>query len=100
MGDARTITFDLRGIPVVYDAAKRQLTCLGRAVPLEPVNGRISLRAFVDRGLVTLFADGGRVYMSMVVVPPEDNVRLGLTADGPGAAIRRAEVHELASIWE
>jgi sucrose-6-phosphate hydrolase SacC (GH32 family) len=99
IGDARTITFDLRGIPVVYDASKRILTCLDRSVPLAPVDGRISLRAFVDRGLITLFADGGRVYMSMVVMPPERNVRLGLAADGTGAAIRRAEVHELSSIW-
>ena len=89
-----------RGTPVVYDAANRQLSCQNRTIHLEPVAGRISLRAYVDRSHITLFANDGEVFMPVVAVPRADNLRLGLAATGAGATIHSLQIHELASIWK
>jgi sucrose-6-phosphate hydrolase SacC (GH32 family) len=100
VGDAGKITFDLRGIPVVYDVKKQELICQNRPVPLKTVDGRIRLRAYLDRTSITIFANDGRAYMPMGATPPAENLGLGLSAVGEGALIHSLQVHELASIWK
>ncbi len=51
IGDAQEVGFVVRGLPVLYNAAKQEITC-GKAVgTLRPVEGRISLEMLVDRAL-------------------------------------------------
>lgn len=94
------ITLSIRGIPVVYDTTKQELTCGNGTVPLKPVDGRIRLRAYVDRTSITLFANDGSVYMPMGGSPSKENLSLGLSAQGDGVEIISLEVYELKSIWE
>jgi fructan beta-fructosidase len=100
VGNASTITFNLRGVPVVYDAAKQELTCQNRTVPLKPVGGHLRLRAYVDRTAIFLFVNDGRIYMPMGLTTPKENLSLDLSAHGDGAAIQSMQVHELESIWK
>jgi len=100
VGSAEKITLTMRGIPVVYDGKKRELTCQNRTIPLSPVDGRIRLRAYLDRTLLTLFANDGQAYLPMAVSPAKGSLGLSLQAVGDGAEIRSLQVHELASIWK
>lgn len=100
VGNAEKIAFYLRGIPVIYNAKKQELVCQDRTAPLNPVDGRIRLRAYVDRAFLTIFANDGKVYMPMSVNPAKTNLGLSLASTGDGAAIHSMQIHELKSIWK
>jgi fructan beta-fructosidase len=71
---------DVRGVPVVYDVAKAELSCKGKAAPLKPIRGEIQLRILVDRGSIEIFGNEGRVALSVGVVLPPGNKRIALNA--------------------
>ncbi len=99
VGDATEIAFDLRGIPLVYDVKKQELSCAGKAAALPVTAGKIQLRMLVDRTSIDIFGNGGRLYMPMGVLVPADNTSLGLYAKGGEAQIVSLEIHELESAW-
>lgn len=100
LGDATEVAFKLRGIPLVYDVQKQELTCKDKHAPLEPVNGKIQLRVFVDRTAVDIFGNDGRLYMPMGIVVPADNRSLEISAKGGTAQIGSLTVYELQSAWK
>ncbi len=100
VGSATRITLDLRGTTVAYDAARQALVCGDRTAPLRPIDGRVRIRAYVDRTDVTLFANDGRIYMPMAAVPSPGNRSVTLSAESGEARIHSLRVHELRSIWE
>jgi fructan beta-fructosidase len=107
---ADAVGFMLRGTAVTYDAKKMELSCGQCRAPLKPENGRIQLRIFVDRGSVEVFANLGRVAMSVGVVPPDDNKSLAIFARGGEAKVKAfpyadgeqgaLQVFELKSAWK
>ena len=97
--DASAIEFNIRGVPVVYDAKKRTLTCKKVTAPLAPVNGRIALRLLVDRGSIELFGNKGRLAVSVGMLPADDNHSLGLSAHGGAIRVHSLEVWKIASVW-
>lgn len=99
VGKAGEIGFDIRGIPVVYDAARRILMCGDRSAPLRPQEGRIRLRILVDRASIEIFGNDGRLYMPVGVIPPGRENPLELVVRGAPARIRSLVVHELESSW-
>jgi len=99
LGTATEVGFNIRGLPVVYNAANQRLTCRGNGAELKPVDGRIRLRLLVDRISVDIFGNDGRLYMPMGTMFPQDNLSLGVFAKGGNAEINSLEVHELRSAW-
>lgn len=97
--DAERLEFMLRGVPVVYDAKNKRLTCKQVTIPLTPVEGRIRLRLLVDRGSIEIFAQDGRVAVSIGALPAETDRTLALTARGGAVGVRALEVFELTSAW-
>ncbi len=95
---AGRLTFTLRGVPLAYDAGRQQLTCGGATVPLALTNGRLDLRALVDRASIEVFADGGLVYMPMAAAIAPGERSLHLTADG-GVEIADLTLTMLRSAW-
>jgi fructan beta-fructosidase len=95
---AEKITFDLRGVPVVYDRKAQQLSCADAKAPLSLHNGHLQLRVLVDRASIEIFGNEGQLYMSVAMVIPPKNFSLALTADKE-AGIEALEVHTLRSIW-
>lgn len=59
-----SITLNARGVPVVYDAAKKTITCLDVSAPLSLEDGKLRLQMLVDRGSVEVIANGGLVILS------------------------------------
>ena len=92
---AEQIVLTIRGVPVVYDVQKAELSCKGKAAPLRPVAGAIRLRVLRDRGSLEIFANDGRVAMSVgALFPPEDR-SLALTSRGGTARVVWSELNAL-----
>lgn len=100
VGTASEIGFNIRGIPVVYNSQKQELSSKGGAAPLKPENGRVHLELLVDRTSIEIFANQGRVYMPIGVIPMDENHSLEVFAKGGSARLASLEVFELKSAWE
>lgn len=99
LGDAKRVEFALRGLDIVYDAAAGTIAC-GKYAALLPLDeGKLTLRALVDRGSVELFAGGGSVAISASHRPAADERGMSLVAKGGAARIESLEVYELRSAW-
>jgi fructan beta-fructosidase len=98
--DAARSGFDIRGTTLIYDDKKQQLTCKDASAPVKPIDGEVSLEILVDRTSVEVFANGGRVYMPVGVIHPEDKHQLAFLSEGGSAKVKRLEVYELKSGWE
>lgn len=97
--NCRTCGITLRGVPVVYDAQRQELTCLGKTAPLAPVDGTIQLELIVDRTSIEIFANHGRIYMPLGVQLVDMPRSLHLFTTGGNATVESLVVHELESIW-
>ena len=89
----------VRGIPVVYDAGKRLLTCGDHSAPLEPESGRIRLRILVDRASIEIFGNDGRLYLPIGTLLPEGGRSLELLTRNGSAVVETLTVREVKSIW-
>jgi len=95
IGDAKSITLNLRGEQIVYDAEKETLSCRGRSVPLTAESGRINMRVLLDRTSIEIFAGHGRYVMSFALRIDPDNKNLVVSAQGGTAKIADMQVYEL-----
>jgi fructan beta-fructosidase len=98
--DAARAGFEIRGTNLTYDAKKQQLICKNASAAVRPIDGEICLEILVDRTSVEVFANGGRVYMPVGVIHPEEKHQLVSFSEGGSAKVKRLEVHELKSAWE
>ena len=69
-----------------------------RRIPAPPVDGKITLRALVDRASLELFVNDGSAAASFVVVSDPANRRIAVEGDD-AMKIDSLVVHELKSIW-
>ena len=97
-GAARDVTFTVRGIPAQYNVSKQELTCQGKTAPVPLADGKLHLRALVDRTTLEIFAADGVVYMPLAVQAKGEDRSVKLAADGklPKA---RIEIARLRSAW-
>lgn len=98
-GQTEEIQLVVRGIPVVYHAGRRELSCLSRTVKLEPADGVVKLRLLLDRTSLEIFADDGLVYLPMKCRPAANDRTLALKVRGGEARIRSLRTSSLQSIW-
>jgi sucrose-6-phosphate hydrolase SacC (GH32 family) len=98
--DGRQFGFVIRGEPVVYDVEKRELSCKGKSAELKPANGRIRIEILVDRTSIEIFGNGGRVYMPIGTILPDDNRTLELFSKDGSTGIDSLELYELRPAWE
>jgi fructan beta-fructosidase len=98
-GETGSFGLVLRGIPVLYDAKKKELTCHDKTAPMMPMDGKIALRLLVDRLSIEIFGNGGQIYMPMGMVMEEDPVPMAITATGAPAQVESLDVHTLRSAW-
>jgi len=96
LGDAKQITLDLPGRSVTYDAAAQRL---GPA-PLNPIDGRITIRVLADRAITEIIGNDGRVYISGGGDPEPGAGQVSVTAAGGNAKRVSLEAHQIKSIWK
>jgi sucrose-6-phosphate hydrolase SacC (GH32 family) len=99
IGDAKKISFNLRGVPVDYDALTHKLSCLGCAGTVPPEAGEIYLHIFVDRASVDIYGGDGTLYLPTAKAIPPENQTLGLSCEGGEARIVSLQVYDLKSAW-
>lgn len=88
-----------RGIPIVYDAKKKNLSCGKVTAPVALEDGAVRLRVLVDRGSIEVFANDGLVALVAGVLPRPEDVSVTFFADGGNADVRKAHVAVLGSAW-
>jgi sucrose-6-phosphate hydrolase SacC (GH32 family) len=89
----------LRGEEIVYDVKSQKLKGQGHSLSLAPIDGKLTLRALLDRTSIELFGNHGDVTLSLDFFPDPSNHDLALTVQGGAAQLRSLALHELKSIW-
>ncbi|HTH48953.1 MAG TPA: glycoside hydrolase family 32 protein [Candidatus Limnocylindria bacterium] len=118
-GTAQSVTLELRGQKLVWNAKAGELTALGRTVPLkpaaktagrhsdfgkpwgpdfEPWNDSVRLRVLLDRSSLELYGNGGTTMASFCFIPHE-GPSAALIVDGGEVPKARVTVRELKSAW-
>jgi len=95
-----TVTFNVRGIEIAYDAAKQELIVNNHRATAPLRNGRQRLIVYADRTALEVFASDGLTYVPMPVIPKTEDKSLGLFVKGGAAQFTSLEAHELRSAWK
>lgn len=91
--------FNVRGVPITYDATKSEMSCLDRKAELKPIDGKIHLRVLVDRTTIDIFGNDGRLYMPMgKILDPKDR-SLTVAAKQGSPKVLSLTHYGLKSIW-
>ncbi len=98
-GDAAEVSFDLRGVPIIYDPAKGELLVNGHRAPAPLRGGRQTLIVYVDRTAFEVFAANGLVYVPMPVIPSPKNTTVRVSTRGGSVTFRTLDLHVLRSAW-
>jgi fructan beta-fructosidase len=94
-----TVCLTVRGIPVMFDFQKHELSCRKVVAPLEPIDGRFRLRVLVDRGSIEIFGNDGRAAISVAAMPRPTDQSVELSTNGGDLILYSLEVRRLASAW-
>lgn len=118
-GSAKTVTLELRGQRLVWDADAGELSAFGRTLPLRPAaknlgrrsdfaapwgpdfapwENSVRLRVLLDRTSLEVFGNGGLVAASFCFLPPAEN-SASLTVEGGELSRARMTVRTLKSAW-
>lgn len=98
-GAAREVILNVRGLPVLYNAEKEELTIDGVTAPVPLQDGKLDLIIYTDRIGLEVFAAGGLVFMPVDFNFDPENKLLALSSKGGTAEISRLDVYELKSSW-
>ncbi|HLU46973.1 MAG TPA: GH32 C-terminal domain-containing protein, partial [Planctomycetota bacterium] len=96
IGEASAVGLDVGGNRIVYDARARKL---GEA-ELDPVDGSVSIRVLVDRPMLEVIGNGGRVYITGPRPKRGDLQAIRAFSEGGAARLVELEARELQSIWK
>jgi len=99
VGAAKQIVLTFRGTSVTYDVASQTLHASDRTEHLPLQEGRLKLRALIDRSSFEFFANDGAFSFTACFLPNVENHTLSLTAAGGQATIRTLVAHSLKSAW-
>ena len=96
IGGATSVGLDIGGNRVVYDVKARKLN----GAELTPIGGKVEIRVLVDRPMLEIVGNRGRVYITSKRSKRGHVARIRAFAEGGAATLRHLEAHELKSIWK
>ena len=108
LGGVERLCFEIRGVPVQYDA-KNSVLWSGKGQPpkgsksrpvVEPQGDCLTIRAILDRCTLDLVVNGGQAHLVGEAYPDRTKPPLGLTEGAPHARLKNAKFIEMKSIWE
>ncbi|MDR0327477.1 MAG: glycoside hydrolase family 32 protein [Planctomycetaceae bacterium] len=101
VGDSRSVTLNIVGQKLEYNAAEKWFALEGIRAPLEVKEGKLKLRVIVDRTSIEIFAQDGEVQIAKVFRPQSGVAYRGITVESFGgwAAIDNATIWEMQSVW-
>ncbi len=99
-GDAREITFNLRGAIITFDVPKSEIIVNGLRAPAPRHPGaRHDLVAYVDRTGLEVFTSSGLTYIPLPFIPNATNRTADVKITGGTASFTTLDLHELTSAW-
>jgi fructan beta-fructosidase len=98
-GATSVLTLKVRGVEIVYDAAKQELCVQGHRAPAPLQAGRQRLVVVTDRTGLEVFAGDGLTYLPMPMNLDAGDVGLNARISGEPITFDSLDVHELRSIW-
>ena len=96
---ADTVELSIRGVPLLYDVKKQELSSKNVKAPVALEEGQLRLRILVDRGSIEVFANGGRVAISVAYMPEGKNRSLDIRGRNEPITVNFLRVQDLGSIW-
>ncbi|MFN8440855.1 MAG: glycoside hydrolase family 32 protein [Caldilineaceae bacterium] len=91
----------LNGKRLVRYETSGRLTVAGTEVALPlGANGKLSLRIFIDRSVLEVFANDGQVAVTRLIDVTPGRCDLQVYADGQSCQVERLKAWEMKSIWE
>lgn len=99
-GKAQEVVLDIRGVPIFYNAASKELIVDGVKAPVSLINGKLSLIVYADRTGLEIFANNGLMFMPININLADSNRSLSLSAKGGTVKVANLDVYQLKSIWE
>ena len=105
-GDAKAFGLKLRSSgdgsrAIVLRYSGGTLNVAGTDVPVQPAGKAKSLRlhVFLDRSVMEVFINGGRQAVTRVEYPGEDDLSVGVFAEGGKATVKSLDAWQMNSIW-
>ena len=89
----------MRGVPVIYDAAKGELTVRDRHVPSPLVDGKQRLIIYADRLSLEVYASGGLIYLPVPIEFPSDKREVSIAVGDDSVRFERLDIYGLKSAW-
>jgi fructan beta-fructosidase len=99
VGEAKQIELQFRGASATYDVSTQTLHAAGKSEHLPLQDGRLKLRALIDRSSFELFGNNGEFSFTACYLPKVEDHTLSLTASGGKAVAKSIVVHALKSAW-
>ena len=99
-GKARTLGLSVGDLPIEYDTKRQELRCGTVRAPLALEGRPLGLEVLVDGGSVEVFADEGRVAMSVAHRFPPEATKLSVSARGGAAGEGTFRVQNVRTAWK
>jgi sucrose-6-phosphate hydrolase SacC (GH32 family) len=100
-GQSSVVTLTIRGVEILYDAARQEIRVHGHRAPApRDAGGRQHLIIFADRTGLEVFASDGLAYVPMPLNFAAGNLTLEARISGEPIQLDSLEVYELRSIWD
>ena len=97
---ASEVSFLVRGVPIIFNAAKQELTVNGHRSPAPLRVGKQQIRILADRTLFEVFASDGLTYVPLPVIPKADARDIAVSVKGGAVTFSSLEANQLESIWK
>jgi len=98
-GSNSEASFAVRGVPIIYDAGREQLTVNGLVTPAPLLNGRQKIIIYADRTSLEIFASDGLLYAPMPVILKPQNQSVEVSVHGGLVKFNNLDAYQLKSIW-
>lgn len=99
-GDATEVTFTVRGVTCTWLAKSGEIVVNGHRAPAPLKSGRQTLRLYVDRTGIELFAAEGMTYIPLPDQPRSEARDVSVVSKGGTTKFSRLDVHDLMSAWD
>lgn len=94
-----TVTFEVRGVDVTYDATKQEIVIGNHRAPAPLADGMQKLILIADRTMFTVWASDGLTYIPFPVIPQANAVGVNISVKGGVSEFRQLTAARLNSIW-
>lgn len=99
-GTAKEVVLNVRGVPVIYNAVKQELTIDGVTASAPLQKGKQKLIIYADRTGLEVFAGDGLLFMPVNINIKPEIRSLSISARGGTASVSDLKVYRLESIWD